>query len=230
MNLQFELDKSISQEESLSKVPTEREGTLDISDSLKCHRMRYLKFFGHPGKEIEASGLRRFLMGRVIEKVLVNYWRFRGILVRKSQYLKHYLDPRIRGKTDFTICRDGKNWLSELKSYDGWGFYRRKKAPEAISKLHEAQALNYVDILLHQKEDIQDQAFIVEVSRDNLNVIETKTKHLGEVIEELHLDWSTLITAIDTANLPDVLPDFPKAKECSWCTRKEICKELYERK
>ena len=228
MTLQFELDKSIEQEENLSKVPVEREGTLDISDSLKCHRMRYLKFYGHPGKTIQPSGLRRFLMGRVVEKVLISYWRFRGVIVRKSQYLKHYIDGRIRGKTDFTIIRDGKNYLAELKSYDGWGYYRRKKDQANISKNHEAQALNYVDILLNQKENIEDRAIIVEGSRDNLDILETFTRTIGEVVQELHDDWTTLIVAIDAKKIPDVLIDFPKAKECSWCMRKEICTKLYE--
>ena len=225
--LQSELDQSIQAEEDLSKIQNEREGSLDISDSLKCHRMRYLKYYGFPGKAVDARGLRSFVMGRVIEKVLVTYFRYKGILVKKSQYLKHYLDPRIRGKTDFTLRRNDKKLLSELKSYDGWGFYRRKKDPTNISPKHEAQALNYVDILKQQGEDIEDQALIVEVSRDNVNIIETLTRPISEVIEELHDDWKTLITAIDTKQIPPVLPDFPKAKDCVWCVRIGVCKELY---
>ncbi len=228
-SLQQELDYSILDEENLSKVLEERAGTLDISDSLKCHRMRYLKYYGYPGKEVGSSGLRSFLMGRVIEKVLVNYFRFRGILIKKGQYLKHYLDGRIRGKTDFTLRRNGKNWMSELKSYDGWGFYRRKKEPENISLKHEAQALNYVDILLKQGEDIESQALIVEVSRDNVNIIETKTRPIDQLREELHWDWNELIKAIDTKQIPAVLPNFPKAKDCSWCMKKEMCKDLYDK-
>lgn len=228
-SLQYELDQAIKEEENLSKIPNEREGILDISDSLKCHRMRYLKFYGYSGKEVSSSGLRNFLMGRIIEEVLVAYFRYRGILIRKGQYLKHYLDSRIKGKTDFTLVRNGMNWLSELKSFDGWGFYRRKKKPENISNKHEAQVLNYVDILKEQGEKIESKALIIEVSRDNLNIIETKTRDIEEVREELHLDWNELIKAIDTKQIPKVLPEFPSGPECKWCTRKEICKELEEK-
>lgn len=227
-NIQYELDKSIEQEENLSKTSIERSEVLDISDALKCHRMRYLKYYGHPGKSVDARGLRSFLMGRVIEKVIVAYLRYRNVIVNKGQYLKHYLDPRIKGKTDFTINRNGQLFVSELKSYDGFGFWRRKKDQPNISKLHEAQALNYVDILQHQGENIESQALIVETGRDNLNIMETLTKSIDQIRDELHNDWETLIKAIDNKKIPAVLPDFPKDKQCTWCTRKEVCKNLYE--
>lgn len=224
--LQDELDKSIENEEQLSKTSIERSEALDISDALKCHRMRYLKYYALGGKDYSGSSLRTFMLGRVAEKVIVNYLRFRGVIVKKAQYLKHYLDPRIRGKTDFTINKYGLNYVAELKSYDGWGFFRRKKDPEAISKLHEAQGLNYVDILLQSGEQVEDKAIIVEASRDNLNIIETETRPIEEMRETLHNDWKTLITAIDTKTIPPVLEDFPSGKECKYCSRKDKCKEL----
>jgi len=227
LNIQFELDRAIEQEEQLKATPDERSGGIDVSGSLKCHRMRYLKYYGAPGKDIDARGLRTFLMGRVVEKVLVTYLRFRGIIKRKGQYIKHYLDPRIRGKTDFTVMKNSKVYVAELKSYDGFSFWKRKKEPEKLNILHEAQALNYVDILTHQGEKIEPEALIVEISRDNLNVIESLTRPIDQVREELHSDWKRLIKAIDEKKVPDVLPTFPSGYECKYCTVKETCKEIH---
>lgn len=226
MSLQHELDKAIEQEDYLSQTGEEREGVLDVSDSLKCHRMRWLKYYGYPGKPFDGRSLRTFLMGRVFEKIVVNYWRFTGIVKKKGQYLKHYLDSRIRGKTDATLLKDGKVYVAELKSYDGFGFYRRSKEPEAISLLHEAQCLNYVDILRNQGAEIEDKGLIVEGSRDNLKIMEEYTRPIDQVREELHLDWETVLEAIDSKQIPDVLPDFPSGKSCTYCSRKPICKEL----
>jgi len=226
MTLQEELDKALVEENALSDTNEERTGGLDISDALKCHRMRYLKYFGYPSKPFDGRAFRSFKMGNLVEDILVGYWRLRGLIVRKAQYFKHYIDPRIKGRTDFTIIKDGKQYVTEMKSYDGFGFWKLKDR-DGLNPLHEAQNLNYVDILQNQGEPVEDTGIVVEVSRDTLRVTETPTRSIVEAREELHADWDFLLTAIDNEEIPDVLEDYPSGKSCKWCARKESCKELY---
>ena len=220
------LDEAIALEERWKKLHFEK-ATLNMSDSLKCTRMRWFKYKGYPFKEYDARARRRFMGGRVAEKVLLGYLKYLGdVFQGYGQYVVHYIDKRIRGVTDFTLKLKDKIYICELKSLDGWGYYRRKKEPDKISLLYEGQALNYVDCL-QSKEPIEDRAMIVELARDTFEIMENLTRPIGDVREELQEDWMSLIKWVDGDKIPPVIPGYPDTKECKWCSMRIHCKEAF---
>jgi len=220
------LHQAIEQEEAQTSSPNVDRRSLDISDALKCRRMRWLKYNNYPRSKFTVKSLMNFMLGRVTEKVLVNYLKtLGGIVIKKQMYLIHYLDSRIRGKLDI-ILNLGKIKVVEVKSQDAWQFWKKGKDEAELSSFFEAQCANYIDILQHHGEDVDDKGVILEVSRDTFKMRERDTRDIKDLREKLHDDWQELILAIDEDKIPPVLDTYPDDWQCKYCGVSKACEEL----
>jgi len=203
---------------------------MDISDVLRCKRMRFLKYNNAPADKYEAEDLRMFSMGNVVEELLFQAFDRAGILRRTQQYIVSRIDERIRGKLDFVLTLAGLNKVVEVKSQGDFPYQKRtkKKDPQSINPRYGAQALMYVDTLLtYPQEEIDKEAIIVEVRRSDLELHETYVHYTPAVFAPIEADFRETLLAIDSNTLPPVLPDFPSNWECSYCRFKGECKKLF---
>jgi CRISPR/Cas system-associated exonuclease Cas4 (RecB family) len=203
---------------------------MDISDVLRCKRMRFLKYNNAPSDTYLPEDLRMFDMGNVVEDLLFKVFDGAGLLRRTQQYIVSRIDERIRGKLDFVLSLAGLNKVVEVKSQGDFPYQKRtkKKDPQSINPRYGAQALTYVDTLLtYPQEQIDKEAIIVEVRRSDLELHETPVVYSQEVFAPIEADFRETLLAIDENRLPPVLPDFPSNWECSYCRFKGECKRLF---
>ena len=226
----------VVEREEKQRPPHDGEPSLFISDATKCSRMRWLKFFRYPEKERTPSEQRLFKIGLMIEEWLINKYQRAGVVRRLGEYVRHHIDPRVRGKTDITLIdEDTKDILSEVKSVNSKKFWYRRKEVDPFNADNEkkdgyaAQGLNYVWTFIKQKKytDLKPVVLITEISRDDLAQLDSRVELTDTWKKVLEEDWNTVLKAVDLKKIPPPIKSFPNEYQCQKCDFRESCLQVF---
>ena len=182
-----------------------------ITDAGKCGRSVFFKFKNAPRAKMDARILRIFEHGEYLHRNIFNIlYRLKiGVTTEVSIPAQ----ALVSGRADAIICVNNENYVLDIKSINS-SIFRNLNAPKEENLYQIQLYLHYFNIpkgiLLYIDKDQQElKEFIVDYDA-NLSDLLIKT------FEELKLK-------IEQDKVPQVLSDYPKNWQCSYCQFRQVC-------
>lgn len=182
-----------------------------ISDAGKCPRQVFFKFKNVPKAKMDARILRIFEHGEYLHRNIFNIlYRLRiGVTTEISIPAQEI----VSGRADAILCIDNENYVLDIKSMNSMVF-RGLTAPKT-ENLYQIQL--YIHFFNIQK------GILLYIDKDRQELKEFIVNYDAELVKSLLQNFESLKDKIESDEVPQVLPDYPKNWQCTYCQFREIC-------
>ncbi len=185
-----------------------------ITDAGKCWRAVFFKFKKAPEQQKDGRILRIFEYGDKVHQLIMG--AFFGLQALYVVAAEIYIPPQeiISGRADAIISVDNELFVVDIKSVNNISF-RKMKEPK-LEHIYQLQLyLYYFEI---------KKGILLYVDKDQQDIKEFEVEFNKKIAENLLENFKKLKSKIDENLIPSTLPDYPRSKQCRYCSFKPICK------
>ena len=183
-----------------------------ITDAGKCSRQVFFKFKNTPRKKMDARLLRVFEWGEYLHRNIINILIRLGVVVAAE--IKIPPQKIVSGRADAILSVDNELYVLDIKSMNSMVF--RKLAQPKEENVYQLQLYLY---FFNVKKGI-----LLYVDKDQQELKEFLIKYNLKLVKFLLDNFKTLKQKIDADVIPQVLSDYPKNWQCTYCPFKQICR------
>lgn len=189
-----------------------------ISDAGKCQRVIFFKFKNAPCIDITPRMLRIFEKGEYIHRNITSILTTMGVLVASEIEVPH--NSLISGRADALLSLDNQLYVLDIKSISNKGFKSLKKAKEE----HILQLQLYLHFFNIKK------GILLYVDKDQQELKEFVISYNRKTVKNLLDGFKKLRDKIDKDYIPRRIDSKMKHPSCFFCSYKDICKTIGEKK
>ena len=182
-----------------------------ITDAGKCPRAVFFKFKNAPREALDPRILRIFERGEQMHQNIFNiFYRLR---IGVTTEVKIPESEMVSGRADAILCLDGENYVVDIKSMNSMVF----------RKLSEPKEENIFQIQLYLHFFQIKKGVLLYIDKDRQEIKEFIVEYDKNLVEKLLVNFKALKKQIESNEVPQALPDWPRNWQCSYCCFKDIC-------